>query len=293
MENKLNKRDNADAQADHQLFGEKSVTSYKTYPIDTHTWRIEDIFGDYMYLVEGTNQSALIDTGMGLSGLADVVRTLTNKPVIVLCTHGHVDHVGANGEFEKIYIHPEDEALLRQHGDSAYRQECLPAFMKEIGVQLPNQMIEDLIHVSQPEKLSYLFDGQRIDLGERTLEVIGIPGHTRGSVCFLDQANRQLFSGDMLCTMGIMLNFDCSTTVSQFLATMEKLKARVSGCVDEVYGGHHVAPITTDYIDKYIECGRSLLVSSEGAVAEQGVFGQFWRYFYDDISLTYTKATLK
>ena len=266
---------------------------YKTYPIDAHTWRIEDIFGDYMYLVEGNDQAALIDTGMGLSGLAGVVRALTDKPVIVLCTHGHVDHVGANGEFENIFIHPADEALLRQHGGSAYRQECLPAFMKEIGAQLPSQMIEDLIHVSQPKTLSYLADGQKIDLGERTLEVIGIPGHTRGSVCFQDPSNRQLFSGDMLCTMGIMLNFDCSTTVSEFLTTMEKLKNRVSGRVDHVYGGHHKAPITTDYIDKYIECGRRLLKNSDGAVQEQGVFGQFWRYFYDDISLTYTEATLR
>lgn len=266
---------------------------YKTYPIDANTWRIEDIFGDYMYLIKGQSQAALIDTGMGFRGLDDVVRSLTDKPVIVLNTHGHVDHVGANGAFENVYIHPADEALLRQHGGSAYRQECLPEFMEEIGARIPASVIEDLIHVSQPETLSYLSDGQIIDLGGRCLEVISVPGHTRGSVCFLDAANRMLFSGDMLCTMGIMLNFDCSTTVSAFLDSMEKLKARVSGCVDAVYGGHHVAPITIHYIDKYMECGHRLLKSSVGAVAEQGVFGQFWRYFYADISLTYTEATLK
>lgn len=280
---------------------------YTVHPIDGHTWRIADIFGDYMYLVEGNDRAALIDTGMGFSGLAQVVGSLTDKPVIVLCTHGHLDHVGANGQFEQVYIHPADEGLLREHGSQAYREERIPAFAAELASNAGGKVIQglfpdsgdivrvihDLIHVSQPETLNYLQDGQTIDLGGRSLEVISVPGHTRGSVCFLDAAGRQLFSGDMLCTMGIMLSFECSTTVNEFLETMAKMKARTEGKVDHVYGGHHVAPIGPEYMDKYISCGRKLLECSDGSITENGTFGTFYRYNYEDIGLTYTEETLR
>lgn len=266
---------------------------YTVHPIDGHTWRIADIFGDYMYLVEGGDRAALIDSGMGFSGLSQVVGSLTQKPVIVLCTHGHLDHVGANGQFERVYIHPADESLLREHGSQAYRQDRIPAFMTEIGSDAGAQVTHDLIHVRQPETLNYLMDGQTIDLGGRSLEVIAVPGHTRGSVCFLDAAGRLLFSGDMLCTMGIMLSFECSTTVSEFLETMAKMKARTADQVDFVYGGHHVAPIGPEYMDKYMDCGQKLLECSDGSVTENGTFGTFFRFNYEDIGLTYTAETLR
>ena len=45
-----------------------------------------------MYLVEGTQKAALVDTGSGAGSLRQYVETLTERPVIVLLTHGHVDH---------------------------------------------------------------------------------------------------------------------------------------------------------------------------------------------------------
>lgn len=270
-----------------------SAAFYKIHTIDEHTWRIEDLFGDYMYLAEGSEKAALIDTGMGFKGLSSVVSELTKKPVIVLNTHGHLDHVGANGQFDAVFIHPADMALLREHGSRAYREKDIPVFVKEIGAEIDSGVLHDLIDVCQPETLYPIADGDQLELGGRRLEVISVPGHTKGSVCFLDEENRMLFSGDMLCTMGIMLSFDCSTTVSEFIVTMEQLKARTDGRTDAVYGGHHIAPISTAYCDKYIECGRRLLRSSEGAVKEQGTFGSFYRYFYDDISLTYIDKNLK
>lgn len=110
---------------------------YTVHPIDAHTWHIEDAFHDYMYLVEGEKCAALIDTGMGFRGLDETVRGLTDKPVIVLNTHGHLDHVGANGQFDKVYIMSEDEALMHEHMSEGYRAVDIPAFIQEIGAQLP------------------------------------------------------------------------------------------------------------------------------------------------------------
>lgn len=266
---------------------------YTVHQIDEDTWHIEDAFGDYMYLVGGSARAALIDTGMGFPGLDAVVRKLTDKPVIVLNTHGHLDHVGANGQFDKVFIMSDDEALMREHMSECYRSERIPAFIHEIGAAVDEETTEALIGLREDFSVSYLEDGQCIDLGGRKLRTVSAAGHTRGSAVFIDEVRGQLFSGDMLCTMGIMLNFDCSTTVSTFISSMEKLKAAASGCVTAVYGGHHVWPITTAYCDKYIACGKQLLEDARGSVAEQGTFGRFYRYHYEDISLTYVEKTLK
>lgn len=266
---------------------------YTVHPIDAHTWHIEDAFHDYMYLVEGEKCAALIDTGMGFRGLDETVRGLTDKPVIVLNTHGHLDHVGANGQFDKVYIMPEDEALMHEHMSEGYRAVDIPAFIREIGAQLPKAAEESLIHLPKDFTTVFMEDGQHIDLGGRRLCVISVPGHTKGSVVFMDRENHQLFSGDMLCTMGIMLNFDCSENVSTFIKSMEKLKAQVEGSRTAIYGGHHVWPIQSDYCDKYIECAKRLLKDSTGSVTEQGTFGEFYRYHFEDISLTYVERTLQ
>lgn len=266
---------------------------YTVHQIDEHTWHIEDYFHDYMYLVQGSQRAAVIDTGMGFKGLRAVAESLTDKPLIVLNTHGHLDHVGANTEFDEVYIHLKDEALMREHGSENYRKKDIPAFIAEVGADLDEKAVGELIHLSADYPVKPLADGQLIDLGGRTLKVIEVPGHTKGSVMFLDEASKMLFSGDMMCTMGIMLSFDCSSTVSEFIESIRKLKRETEGKVEAIYPGHHVIPITTEYYDKYIRCAQSLLRDSTGAVTEYGTFGTFYRYLYEDISLTYVDATLK
>ena len=105
-----------------------------------------------MYLVEGSEKAALIDTGMGSGDLAGYVRTLTKLPVVVLITHGHGDHTGQANQFSTIYF-PQRDSGARVRFD--------------ISRTLP------------------LTEGQRIELGGKNLEVIEIPGHTAGSVAFL------------------------------------------------------------------------------------------------------------
>ena len=56
------------------------MRDYKIIPIDGQTWQIEDCFHDLMYLLEGEESAILIDAGIGIPGLKEVVQTLTHKP---------------------------------------------------------------------------------------------------------------------------------------------------------------------------------------------------------------------
>src|SRR5215470_14764125 len=54
------------------------------------------------YLIVGTKQALLFDTGMGIGNIKTVVTRLTSRPVVVLNSHTHNDHVGGNWQFQYI-----------------------------------------------------------------------------------------------------------------------------------------------------------------------------------------------
>ena len=85
---------------------------FKASQIFPGVWCIDDHGSDIMYLVIGSDSALLIDTGLGLVHLRDYVKSITNLPLIVVNTHGHPDHAGANYQFEKVYAHKADFAMI-------------------------------------------------------------------------------------------------------------------------------------------------------------------------------------
>lgn len=115
---------------------------YKWKQLWEGVFHIQDLFSDYMYLVVGEEKAALIDTGMGFPGLRQLVERLTDKPVIVLNTHGHLDHIGGNDEFGCIYLHPDDLAVYAEHGMESYRSGMIRDMARELGVELSKEIRE-------------------------------------------------------------------------------------------------------------------------------------------------------
>lgn len=66
--------------------------------IAPNTWCLNEM-AVQSFLVVGEERAALIDTGAGMGNLAKEVKEITDKPLYVLNTHGHVDHAGGNGRF--------------------------------------------------------------------------------------------------------------------------------------------------------------------------------------------------
>ena len=74
---------------------------------------ITDLSGVHCFLVEGQEKALLIDTMTGLRGLKEFVAGLTDLPVEVALTHGHMDHCGGVYEWESCLIHPLDMPQLQ------------------------------------------------------------------------------------------------------------------------------------------------------------------------------------
>ena len=94
---------------------------YTVKQLDAHTWQFEETntrMGVYFYLLEGEKKAVLVDSGLGNIDLFGIIRGLTEKPVEIIATHSHGDHVCGNWAFPVIYLHEADrEGYLRAKRD--------------------------------------------------------------------------------------------------------------------------------------------------------------------------------
>lgn len=193
---------------------------YKWKQLWEGVFHIQDLFSDYMYLVVGEEKAALIDTGMGFPGLRQLVERLTDKPVIVLNTHGHLDHIGGNDEFGCIYLHPDDLAVYAEHGMESYRSGVIRDMARELGVELSKEIreaVEKYAIVAGEAKDFYAYEvdgfGQYNVMDDANLpSILSMPyigycdkeneryQNTRGMV--LSERNSYYFPGKVLTGIG-------------------------------------------------------------------------------------------
>jgi glyoxylase-like metal-dependent hydrolase (beta-lactamase superfamily II) len=147
-----------------------------------------------MHLVVGRERAALIDTGMGIGDVRAEVRRLTSLPCVVLNTHYHWDHVGANRLFDDRAIHADEAELVTREHDLGSTPEMMGS--PAARAVLPAGFDPARYRVVPMPATRLLGEGEVIDLGGRALRALHTPGHSPGHVVFLDEAAGILFSGD-------------------------------------------------------------------------------------------------
>ena len=160
-------------------------------------------------LVIGDDLAVLIDTGCGIGNLRKAVKEITSKPIQVVNTHSHTDHIGSNCQFENVTMF--DHPLSRKISKNGVPQEVMSVEIFQ----------ENLIRKPLPDKFNpkdhflppfhvqcWLREGDQIDLGNTILEVIHTPGEAPDHICLLDKTARILFSGDILLKGAIWTHID-------------------------------------------------------------------------------------
>lgn len=222
----------------------------KLYPMvqfKKDIWEIDEFDCASMFLLIGTEKAMLIDCGMGIGDLRGAVEMLTDKPLIVVITHGHIDHTANARQFDEIWIHPKDkdrpipQSLERRRFDTeriARRQKnCIGGAYTMFNLY-PYDLNVDLREPGPDEKMPVmhdLYDGQQFDLGGgRIVTAYECPGHTAGEMVFLDEQTRSLFAGDALnFNLGVS---DCPVeTTLRYLKRLRDLGDKYDG----IYNGHH------------------------------------------------------
>ena len=174
------------------------------------------------FLILGAEEALLLDTGFPDGGVAEAVGRLTELPVRVLLTHGDRDHTGGLAAFGSCCLHPGDWGML-------------------------------------PEEIrrAPIREGDIFSCGGYRLEAVEIPGHTPGSVAFLERERRLLLPGDSVQKGGPIYMFGPHRDLDAHIASLEKLLP-LARLVDWVLPCHHDCPIAPDYIAGNLEDALAL-----------------------------------
>ena len=211
-----------------------------------NTYEIGEFDCASIFLIVGGEQALIIDTGVGIGDLKGFIRRLTDKPLLVGYTHNHVDHVGGAGAFDNAHIHPKDMADFATGGRIGLSVEGRIGYIRWIAERekgrYPYNLAEDVTEWGPQPAMVPLEDGQVIDLGNRKVTVYACPGHTAGSVTFLDETSRSLFLGDACnCNLGLgggppgSPRYTSIETALSYLKRLQSLQERYDG----YYNGHY------------------------------------------------------
>jgi glyoxylase-like metal-dependent hydrolase (beta-lactamase superfamily II) len=198
-----------------------------TTRLEDHIWTFNEaveLTGPQMdaYLISGAERALVVDTLQEETSLYRKVRELCSLPIDVLISHGHLDHAGVStGDFYaegcKIWMDERDLPLITKWGRKA-------------------------------EWFSPLEEGQIFDLGGCCLEAVSCPGHTPGSMVFLEREKQHLYTGDAIGAGVFWMQIPGALPLREFRKHLGRLWETVKDMKDlKIHTGHrHQAPIQHD-----------------------------------------------
>jgi len=175
--------------------------------------------GHTFYIVEGDERAAIIDTGCTQGRqIMPIIRRCTQKPLILIITHAHSDHIYHMDEFDEVYM--------------SHRE-----------LELPESFLQMMMEDKQLDlhRTINIRTGDIIDLGGTALEVLETPGHTPGSIVLWERRGDHLFTGDAIGSGNdVWMQWPSALPLDQYYPTLVKLLhwAVERGGRMKLLGGH-------------------------------------------------------
>ncbi|MBE5957430.1 MAG: MBL fold metallo-hydrolase [Lachnospiraceae bacterium] len=238
---------------------DSSGNLFGKWEIAKNTWCITNRWSNFMYLLIGEEKALLIDSGTGEGNIRKFVEQITDKPIMVVNTHGHFDHTGGNFWWEEVWMHRESEECARNAfndwGEDWLKDKDYPNY-----------------------KINYLKEGDVIELGNRKVKVLHIPAHNEGSIAFIDDFTRGLFCGDELESGQVLLfvrneNIPLKEVAANHRANMERLKSMRQE-YDMIWPSHNGLPLLPDrYLEDFITLDSQIIEGTAKVCENTGGFG--------------------
>lgn len=173
-----------------------------------------------LFLIVGSERALLVDTGADPCDLDALVRQVTALPYDVFLTHRDGDHTANLQQLSHAYCHKDDRAFIAADRPGP----------RITGVQ----------------------DGHVFDLGDRSLEVLHIPGHTAGHCCLLCRDESWLITGDCVSYDTVFL-FGSHRDPARYRESLDEL-AMLRNEFSLLYPCHGPCPLPVTAIDEMRDC---------------------------------------
>ena len=202
------------------------------------------------YLVVGEEKALLFDLAINQENLWDYACSLTDRPVQLVLSHGHVDHIFYLNKREEVWLHPDDMDMVK-NGVPGVNEPTHPCPV-----------------------LHSLNEGDVIELGNRKLTVYHIPGHTPGSILLLDQKTKLLLSGDSVARR-LLFGVGSDVKIEPFCQKVERLKK-----IDfkEAYSAHDRCALPKSHLNRMLQTIED--TQQKGKITKIPFVGKFENYTY-------------
>ena len=232
----------------------------------------------YMYLLVGNEKALLVDSGYGMLDLKAVIKTITDKPVICICTHGHLDHAPGACQFDESYLHSKDFDVFKQHTDPEL---ITKAGLKGLMMKPPiwmrnNPSYHKLVETMASKKYTApqpLDDAESFDLGGRTVTWRHVPGHTQGSIAVIDETYKTAFDADA-CAPGAWLFLPESSSLTEYKKELESYLVFLENTkIERRYVGHAGKALGTESLQKLIKCVQVAIDKPKKGIKVKTILG--------------------
>lgn len=203
------------------------------------------------FMVVGTDEILLIDTGVGGNELKKQVEAVADLPIKVIFTHGDGDHVGDVDEFARRMMYP---------GEYDYYQSRNENYAP----------------------MTPIFDGDIIPIGNYMFEVLVIPGHTPGSIALLEREHRLLIGGDSI-QKGPIFMFGPGRNFDALHDSMIRLED-YQDAIDVIYACHHDLENSPETITKVKEAVEIIKTGTVEGIPQERFNNQASLYDTGEIS---------
>ena len=205
----------------------------------------------HCYLLNGSEWSLLIDTGLGICNIYDEVVKLTDKQVTAVATHIHWDHIGGHWYFPDFYAHAYELDWL--NGGFPQPIETIRTYVTD-RCDLPEGFDINAYRFFQGTPAKVLHGGETIDIGGRCIEILHTPGHSPGHMCFWEPERGYLFTGDLVYKDTLFAYYP-STDPEAYLRSLETVAALP---VKRVFPAHHSLDIHPEILIRMRDALRQL-----------------------------------
>ncbi len=176
------------------------------------------------FLFVGEKDALLIDTAFPDSNIITEVKKITDLPVRVALTHGDMDHTGGLKNFDACFVHSDDFKMIPEN-------------------------------IEKHE----LKEGNVLYAGDYKLKVIHIPGHTYGSIAFLEEQKQFILTGDGVQKNGMIFMFGEIRNFPLYLESLKKLcEIVINQKIEKIYPSHSECPLSAEAAQKVLEDAENL-----------------------------------